>query len=78
MDCTKTKKLVDHQAFRIGMILVCIVLALVSNRVLAKNYASADYETNQKTIAYLDEKKNKMDHGRCDSRHTGSRCGDCE
>ena len=57
MDCTKTKKLVDHQAFRIGMILVCIVLALVSNRVLAKNYASADYETNQKTIAYLDEKK---------------------
>lgn len=57
MDYTKTKKLVDHQAFRIGMILVCIVLALVSNRVLAKNYASADYETNQKTIAYLDEKK---------------------
>ena len=53
----ETKKLVDHQAFRIGMILVCIVLALVSNRVLAKNYASPEYETNKKTIAYLDEKK---------------------
>ena len=53
----ETKKLVDHQAFRIGMILVCIVLALVSNRVLAKNYASPAYETNKKTIAYLDEKK---------------------
>lgn len=35
----------------------CIIIAVVSNRLLAKNYASPDYETNQKTIRYLDEKK---------------------
>lgn len=43
--------------FRIGIIVVCILIAIVSNLVLGRNYSSPEYSTNKKTIAYLDEKK---------------------
>ncbi len=51
------ERIKDSRCFRICMIIVCIVIAIVSNRVLAKNYASPEYELNKNTITYLDEKK---------------------
>lgn len=51
------KRITDSRGFRICMIALCIVLAVVSNRVLAKNYASPEYGLNKNTITYLDEKK---------------------
>lgn len=50
-------RLKENKVFRTCIIVFCIIIAVVSNRLLAKNYASPDYETNQKTIRYLDEKK---------------------
>lgn len=39
------------------MIALCVVIAIVSNVVLAKNFSSPDYKLNKETITYLDEKK---------------------
>lgn len=50
-------RLKENKVFRTCMIVLCIIIAIISNVILAKNYASPDYETNQKTIRYLDEKK---------------------
>lgn len=54
MDKTRIK---ENHIFRIVMIALCIVIALVSNIVLSKNYSSPEYTVNKKTITYLDEKK---------------------
>ncbi len=54
MDKTRIK---ENHIFRIVMIVLCIVIALVSNIVLSKNYSSPEYTVNKKTITYLDEKK---------------------
>lgn len=51
------KRIKENHIFRIVMIVLCIVIALVSNIVLAKNYSSPEYTVNKKTITYLDEKK---------------------
>lgn len=51
------KRIKENHIFRIVMIALCIVIALVSNIVLAKNYSSPEYTVNKKTITYLDEKK---------------------
>ncbi len=51
------KRIKENHIFRIVMIMLCIVIALVSNIVLAKNYSSPEYTVNKKTITYLDEKK---------------------
>lgn len=51
------KRIKENHIFRIVMIVLCIVIALVSNIVLAKNYSSPEYAVNKKTITYLDEKK---------------------
>lgn len=51
------KSLKDNKVFTTCMIVLCIIIAIISNVILAKNYASPAYETNQKTIQYLDEKK---------------------
>lgn len=47
----------ENLVIRIGIITVCIIIAFVSNAVLAKNYSSPEYKMNKETIAYLDEKK---------------------
>lgn len=54
MDKTRIK---ENHIFRIVMIVLCIVIALVSNIVLSKKYSSPEYTVNKKTITYLDEKK---------------------
>lgn len=51
------KRIKENHIFRIVMIVLCIVIALVSNIVLAKKYSSPEYTVNKKTITYLDEKK---------------------
>lgn len=51
------KRIKENHIFRIVMIVLCIVIALVSNIVLSKNYSSPEYTVNKKTITYLDEKK---------------------
>ena len=51
------KRIKENHIFRIVMIVLCIVIALVSNIVLPKNYSSPEYTVNKKTITYLDEKK---------------------
>lgn len=51
------KRIKENHIFRIVMIVLCIVIALVSNIVLSKNYSSPKYTVNKKTITYLDEKK---------------------
>lgn len=51
------KRIKENHIFRIVMIVLCIVITLVSNIVLAKNYSSPEYTVNKKTITYLDEKK---------------------
>lgn len=51
------KRIKENHIFRIVMIVLCIVIALVSNIVLAKDYSSPEYTVNKKTITYLDEKK---------------------
>ena len=51
------KRIKENHIFRIVMIVLCIVIAFVSNIVLAKNYSSPEYTVNKKTITYLDEKK---------------------
>lgn len=51
------KRIKENHIFRIVMIVLCIVIALVSNIVLTKNYSSPEYTVNKKTITYLDEKK---------------------
>lgn len=51
------KRIKEDHIFRIVMIVLCIVIALVSNIVLSKNYSSPEYTVNKKTITYLDEKK---------------------
>lgn len=51
------KRIKENRIFRISIIVLCIVIALVSNIVLAKNYSSPEYTVNKKTITYLDEKK---------------------
>ena len=51
------KRIKENHIFRIVMIVLCIVIELVSNIVLAKNYSSPEYTVNKKTITYLDEKK---------------------
>lgn len=51
------KRIKESHIFRIVMIVLCIVIALVSNIVLSKNYSSPEYTVNKKTITYLDEKK---------------------
>lgn len=51
------KRIKENHIFRIVMIMLCIVIALVSNIVLAKNYSSPESTVNKKTITYLDEKK---------------------
>lgn len=51
------KRIKENHIFRIVMIVLCIVIALVSNIVLSKNYSSPEYTVNKKTITYLDDKK---------------------
>ena len=51
------KRIKENHIFRIVMIVLCIVIALVSNIVLSKNYSAPEYTVNKKTITYLDEKK---------------------
>ena len=51
------KRIKENHIFRIVMIVLCIVIALVSNIVLSKNYSSPEYTVNKKTITYLDEQK---------------------
>lgn len=51
------KRIKENHIFRIVMIVLCIVIVIVSNVVLAKKFSSPDYTVNKKTITYLDEKK---------------------
>lgn len=54
MERLKTK---EKRILKWCMIALCVVIAVVSNVVLAKNFSSPDYKLNKETITYLDEKK---------------------
>lgn len=54
MERLKTK---ENRILKWCMIALCVVIAVVSNVVLAKNFSSPDYKLNKETITYLDEKK---------------------
>lgn len=54
MELMRTK---ERRILKLCLIVLCIVVAVVSNVVFAKNFSSPDYKTNKETITYLDEKK---------------------
>ena len=54
MERLRTK---ERRILKLCMIALCIVIAIVSNVVLAKKFSSPDYKMNKETITYLDDKK---------------------